>query len=61
MRKPGISNRRSDEFQRMANSGICWNSSSEVSNGEIREPVRSKVKVVVPESPGLEYELVAAL
>jgi hypothetical protein len=45
----------------MANSGICRKSSSEVSNGEIHEPVRSKVKVVVPKSPGLECELEAGL
>jgi hypothetical protein len=61
MREPGISNRRSHEFWRMANSGICRKSSSEVSNREIREPVRSKVKVVVPKSLGLECELVAGL
>jgi hypothetical protein len=61
MRKPGISNQRSHEFRRMANSGICRNSSSEVSNGEIHEPVRSEVKVVVPKSPGLECEPVAGL
>jgi hypothetical protein len=56
MRKPGISNRRSHEFRRMANSGFCQKSSSEVSNGEILELVRSKVKVVVPKSPGLECD-----
>jgi hypothetical protein len=61
MRKPGISNRRSHEFRRMANSGICRKSSSEVANGEIHEPVRSKVKVVVSKSPSLECELVAGL
>jgi hypothetical protein len=61
MRKPGVSNRRSHEFQRMANSGICRKSSSEVANGEIHEPARSKVKVVVPKSPGLECELVVGV
>jgi hypothetical protein len=61
MREPVISNRRSHEFPRVANSGICWKSSSEVMNGEIHEPVGSKVKVVVPKSPGLECEVVAGL
>jgi hypothetical protein len=45
----------------MANSGICRKSSSEVANGEIHEPVRSKVKAIVPKSSGLECELVAGL
>jgi hypothetical protein len=57
----GISNRRSHELQETGNSGICRKSGSEVTNGEIHELVRSKVKVVVPESPGLECELVAGL
>jgi hypothetical protein len=61
MRKSGISNQRSHEFRRTANSGICQKSRSEVANREIHEPVRSKVKVVVPKSPGLECELVAGL
>jgi hypothetical protein len=61
MRKSGISNRRSHELRRTANSGICRKSSSEVANGEVHEPVRSKVKVVIPKSPGLECELVADL
>jgi hypothetical protein len=56
MQKSGISNRRSHELRRTANSGICQKSSSEVANGE-----RSKVKVVVPKSPGLECELMAGL
>jgi hypothetical protein len=60
-RKSGISNRRSHELRRMENSGICQNSVSEVANGEIHKPVRSKVKVVIPKSPGLECELVAGL
>jgi hypothetical protein len=45
----------------MVNSGICRKASSEVSSGKIHEPVRSKVKVVVPKSPGLGCELVAGL
>jgi hypothetical protein len=61
MRKSGISNQRSHEFQRTDNSGIYQKSRSEVANREIHEPVRSKVKVVVPKSPGLECELVAGL
>jgi hypothetical protein len=61
VRKPGISNWWSHEFRRMANSRICQKSSSEVTSGEIHEPVRSKVKVVAPKSPGLECELVAGL
>jgi hypothetical protein len=61
MREPGISNRRSHEFRMVAISGICRKSSSEVANGEIHEPMGSKVKVVVPKSPGLECELVAGL
>jgi hypothetical protein len=61
MRKSEISNRRSHELRRTTNSGICQKSSSEVAHGEIHEPVRSKVKVVVPKSPGLECELVASL
>jgi hypothetical protein len=61
MREPGISNRQSHEFRRVANSGTCRKSSSEVANGEIHRLVGSKVKVVVPKSPGLECELVAGL
>jgi hypothetical protein len=61
MREPGISNRRSHEFWRVANSGTRRESCSEVANGEIHEPVGSKVKVVVPKSPGLECELMAGL
>jgi hypothetical protein len=61
MREPGISNQGSHEFQRMANSGIYRKSSSKVANEEIHELVRSKVKVVIPKSPGLECELVAGL
>jgi hypothetical protein len=61
MRKSGISNWRSHELWGAANSGICRKSSSEVANGEVHEPVTSKVKVVVPKSPGLECELVAGL
>jgi hypothetical protein len=61
MRKSGISNRRSHELRETGNSGICQKSGSEVANGEIHEPVRSKVKVVVPKNPGLECELVAGL
>jgi hypothetical protein len=61
MRKSGISNQRSHEFRRTANSGICRKSSSEVANGKLHEPVRGKVKVVVPKTPGLECELVAGL
>jgi hypothetical protein len=60
-RKSGISNRRSHELRKTENSGICQKSGSKVANGEIHEPVRSKVKVVVPKSPGLECELVADL
>jgi hypothetical protein len=41
--------------------GNCRKPGSEVANGEIHEPVGSKVKVVVPKSPGLECELVAGL
>jgi hypothetical protein len=59
MRKPGTSNWKSHELRRTANSGICQKSSSEVVREEIHEPERSKVKVVVPKSPGLECELVA--
>jgi hypothetical protein len=61
MRKSGISNRRSHELRRTADSGICQKSGSEVVHWEIHEPVRSKVKVVVPKSLGLECELVAGL
>jgi hypothetical protein len=61
MRKSGISNQRSHELRETANSGICRKFGSEVANGEIHEPVRSKVKVVVSKSPGLECELVAGL
>jgi hypothetical protein len=43
------------------NSGNCWRPSSGVSGEDIHEPGRSKVKVVVPKSPGLECELVADL
>jgi hypothetical protein len=43
------------------NSRICRRSGSEVTNREIHELVRSKVKVVVPKSPGLGCELVAGL
>jgi hypothetical protein len=61
MQKSGISNWRSHELQEMGNSRICWKSSSEVTNWEIHEPVRSKVKVVVPKSLGLGCELMAGL
>jgi hypothetical protein len=61
VRKSGISNRRSHELQEMENSRICRRSGSEVTNREIHEPVRCKVKVVVPKSPGLRCELVAGL
>jgi hypothetical protein len=61
MRKSGISNRQSHELQRTTDLGICQKSGSEVMQWEIHEPVRSKVKVVVPKSPGLECELVAGL
>jgi hypothetical protein len=61
MRKSGISTWRSHELQETGNSRICWKSGSEVTNGEIHEPVRSKVKVVVPKSPGLGCELMAGL
>jgi hypothetical protein len=61
MRKSGISNGRSHELQETRNSRICWKSGSEVMNGEIHEPVRSKVKVVVPKSPGLVCELMTSL
>jgi hypothetical protein len=61
MRKSGISNWRSHELQETGNSRMCWRSGSEVTNREIREPVRSKVKVVVSKSPGLGCELVADL
>jgi hypothetical protein len=61
MRKSGISNWRSHELRETGNSRICWRSGSEVTNREIREPVRSKVKVIVSKSPGLGCELVAGL
>jgi hypothetical protein len=61
MRKSGISNRRSHELQETGNSRMCRRSGSEVTSREIHEPVRSKVKVVVPKSPGLGCELVAGL
>jgi hypothetical protein len=60
-RKSRIPNRRSHELRKTENSGICKKSGSGVANGEIHEPVRSKVKVVVPKSPDLECELVAGL
>jgi hypothetical protein len=60
-RKSRISNWRSHELRKTKNSGICQKSGSEVANGEIHEPVRSKVKVVIPKSPGLECELVTGL
>jgi hypothetical protein len=49
------------------NSEVCQRSSSEDTtrgdflNGGIHEPIRSKVKDVVPKSPGLACELVAGL
>jgi hypothetical protein len=42
MRKYGISNRRSNEFRRMVNLGICRRSSSEVSSGEIHKPEKKQ-------------------
>jgi hypothetical protein len=61
MRESGISNWQSHELQETGNSRIRWKSGLEVTNGEIHEPVRSKVKVVVPKSLGLGCELMAGL
>jgi hypothetical protein len=61
MRKSGISNWRSHELQETGNSRMCWRSGWEVMNREIHEPLRSKVKVAVPKSPGLGCELMAGL
>jgi hypothetical protein len=65
--RPEAMNLRNHEIGSLWNSGVCWTSSSEVTtrgdflNGEIHEPVRSKVKDVISKSPGLACELVAGL
>jgi hypothetical protein len=66
-RRSGISNLRSHELRETGYSGICPKSDSEftargdLANRGIHELIRSKVKVVVSKSPGLECELVAGL
>jgi hypothetical protein len=60
-RKPRISSWRWREPRRAIDSGIFRGSNSEVGHGDIHEPARSKVKVVIPKSPGFECELVADL
>jgi hypothetical protein len=65
--RPEVMNLQNHEIASLRNSGICWRSSSEVTahedflNGDIHEPVRSKVKDVVSKSPGLVCELGAGL
>jgi hypothetical protein len=56
--RPEAMNLRNHEIGNLSNSGVCWRSSSEVTtrgdflNGEIHEPVRSKVKDVVSKKSG---------
>jgi hypothetical protein len=51
-REPGTSNGQSHELRRIANSGICRESGSEVTRGEIREPEKKQSQSCRPKKSG---------